>query len=111
MVVRIRFAMHGVRNNRILHLVAINQTQKRNGKPLELLGVYNPRMTPQQEHKTVQWSVDRIRYWLSVGAIPSKSAVKLLEMARSLSQLSRKSINKTSRATFYYLARRTTLRN
>jgi len=76
--------MHGTRNNRILHLVAINQRQRRNARPLELLGVYDPHMTPQQEHKTVQWSVDRIRYWLSVGAVPSKSAVKLLELGNIL---------------------------
>lgn len=74
--------MHGTRNNRILHLVAINQRQGRNAKPIELLGIYNPRLSP--DHKTVQWSVDRIRYWLSVGAVPSKSAVKLLELGNIL---------------------------
>lgn len=95
MVVRIRFAMHGTRNNRIFHLVAINQRQRRNAKPLELLGIYDPRLAPDGEHKTVQWSVDRIRYWLNVGAVPSKSAVKLLEMVSRTSSLN---LNKLTKA-------------
>lgn len=37
-------------------------------------------MTKGHEQKTIEWSVDRIRYWLHVGALPSKSVVKLLEM-------------------------------
>lgn len=80
MPVRLRFAIHGVVNNRLFHLVAINSRQRRNGKPIELLGVYKPLMKPGQELKTVEWSVDRIRYWLDVGAVPSKSVVRLLEM-------------------------------
>lgn len=75
--------MHGTRNSRILHLVAINQRQRRNAKPIELLGIYNPHVCLDDDHKTVQWSVDRIRYWLNVGAVPSKSAVKLLELVSS----------------------------
>lgn len=80
MPMRIRVAMHGVRNNRIFHLVAINQRARRDGKPTELLGIYDPRMAPGDTEKKVEWSIDRIKYWLSVGAVPSKSAVKLLEM-------------------------------
>jgi len=83
MVVRLRFALHGTRNNRIQHLVAINQRQRRDGKPLELLAIYNPRVNPQDtQQKTVEWSPKRIRYWLDVGALPSKSVVKFLEMVR-----------------------------
>jgi len=77
---RIRLAMHGRRHNRIFHLVAINQPKRRDAKPTELLGVYDPRLRLGQSHKIVEWSVDRIKYWLGVGAIPSPSAVKLLEM-------------------------------
>lgn len=87
MPVRLRFALHGTRNNRVFHLVAMNQRQRRNAKPIELLGIYNPRMQPGQEHKTVQWSVGRIRYWLEVGAVPSKSAERLLRLVRFLAVL------------------------
>jgi len=49
-----------------------------------LLGIYNPHVSPGQTHKTIEWSVDRIRYWLQVGAAPSKSVVKLLELGNIL---------------------------
>ncbi|KIJ68551.1 hypothetical protein HYDPIDRAFT_125214 [Hydnomerulius pinastri MD-312] len=79
MPVRIRMAMHGRRHNKIFHLVAIDQRKARDAKPAELLGIYNPALKLGDSHKTVQWSVDRIKYWLGVGAVPSKSAVRLLE--------------------------------
>ena len=79
MPVRLRMAMHGQRHNRIFHLVAINQRARRDAKPMELLGIYDPAPKLGDTHKTVKWSVDRIKYWLGVGALPSKSVVKLLE--------------------------------
>ncbi|KAG2061743.1 ribosomal protein S16 [Suillus hirtellus] len=79
MPVRLRMAMHGQRHNRIFHLVAINQRTRRDAKPMELLGIYDPALKLGDTHKTVKWSVDRIKYWLGVGALPSKSVVKLLE--------------------------------
>ncbi|KAI0756724.1 ribosomal protein S16 [Daedaleopsis nitida] len=80
MAVRIRMAVHGVRNSRIFHIVAVNQRQRRNAKPIELLGVYNPRLKPGENTKTIEWSVQRIQYWLNVGATPSRTVSKLLEM-------------------------------
>lgn len=82
MAVRLRMAVHGVRNSRIFHLVAVNQRQRRNAKPIELLGVYNPRLKPGESTKTIEWSVQRIQYWLNVGATPSKTVTKLLQMVR-----------------------------
>jgi small subunit ribosomal protein S16 len=49
---------------------------------LEMLGVYDPHLSPDKDHKTVEWSVGRIRYWLDVGAIPTQAVVKLLTMVR-----------------------------
>jgi ribosomal protein S16 len=82
MPVRIRFALHGRRNNRIFHLVAMNQRAARDSKPIETLGIYDPRLHLGQTHKTVEWSIERIKYWLAQGAQPSKSVVKLLELVR-----------------------------
>jgi small subunit ribosomal protein S16 len=83
MPMRLRFALHGVKHKQIMHLVAVNSRARRDAKPAELLGVYNP-LVNDSSHKTMQWSVDRIKYWLSVGAIPSQSVVKLLEIVRIL---------------------------
>ncbi|KAI0307900.1 ribosomal protein S16 domain-containing protein [Multifurca ochricompacta] len=80
MPVRLRLSMHGNKNNRIFHLVATDLRKRRDAKPIELLGIYDPRVHLGQEHKTMHWSVDRIRYWLEKGAaLPSKPVVRLLE--------------------------------
>lgn len=85
MPVRLRLSLHGNRNSRIFHLVAIDLRKRRDAKPIELLGVYDPRLHLGQEHKTVRWSVERITYWLEKGgALPSKPVVKLLEWVRPL---------------------------
>lgn len=85
MAIRLRFAMHGLRNNRILHLVAIDHRKARNAKPAELLGIYKPRIDGAEGKKTLDWSVDRIKYWLHVGAVPSKPVVRLLELVCTFS--------------------------
>ncbi|KAH9944143.1 ribosomal protein S16 [Epithele typhae] len=85
MAVRIRMSMHGKRHQKIFHLVAANQRARRDGKPIELLGVYNPHLKPGETQKTIEWSTQRIRYWLNVGAIPSKSAERLLQLGGLLS--------------------------
>lgn len=77
--------MHGHRHSKFFRIVAMNSKQRRDGKPIETLGVYKPRIDPAKgEHaKTVEWSVARIKYWLGVGAIPSESAVRLFTQVRT----------------------------
>lgn len=97
--VRLRLARHGFRHNPIFHLVAINSQKPRNAQPIETLGEYDPipkvastSALPQssqvfgeksasavKKEKRVEWDVDRINYWLGVGAQPTKSVVRLLE--------------------------------
>lgn len=79
MVVRLRLSMHGPTNNKFFHIVAMNARQARDAKPIETLGIYKPTVLRDDGRtaKTVEWSAQRIKYWLGVGAIPSKSAVKL----------------------------------
>ncbi len=83
MAVRLRLSLRGPRHNRIFHLVAIDQRLRRDAKPIETLGIFDPRLRPGQEHKTVEWSVDRLKYWLRQGASPSPSVVKLLTLVCS----------------------------
>jgi small subunit ribosomal protein S16 len=82
MPVRLRFAMHGIKKQKILHLVAIDTRKRRDARPIETLGIYSPRLQPGADSKTVQWAVERIKYWLDVGAQPSKPVVRLLTLVR-----------------------------
>ena len=79
--------MHGPRNNKFFHIVAINSKQRRDAKPIETLGIYRHRIDPKSDRssKTVEWSVARIKYWLGVGAQPSKSAVRLFTQVNGMS--------------------------
>ncbi|KAH8102536.1 ribosomal protein S16 [Cristinia sonorae] len=80
MVVRLRIALSGQRHNRIYHIVAAHHRRRRDGKPIETLGIFNPRLKPGETTRTVEWSADRIRYWLGVGARPSEAVSKLLAL-------------------------------
>lgn len=109
MVVRLRLARHGTRNNPFYHLVAIQNTKARNARPIEKLGEYDPvprlvypskpsrnsedrpgyngqiitsgvlRNLPTE--KRIEWNEDRIRYWLNTGAQPSKPVARMLDKA------------------------------
>jgi small subunit ribosomal protein S16 len=79
-MIRLRLAMHGVRHDKFFHLVAIDSKKRRDAKPLELLGIYNPRTSNAYPEKRVQWSVDRIKHYLRTGAEPSRSVVRLLTL-------------------------------
>lgn len=87
MPMRLRMAMHGHRHRKVFHIVAINGALRRDAKPTELLGIYDPHGADGPDARTVRWSIARIHHWLSVGAQPSKSVVKLLELVSILSLL------------------------
>ncbi|KAF8592089.1 ribosomal protein S16 [Ramaria rubella] len=80
MTVRLRMSIHGKRNNRIFHMVAIDLRKRRDAKPIETLGIYQPALKHGDREKRIEWSVERIRYWLSMGAQPSKTFERLLNL-------------------------------
>lgn len=77
MAVRLRFKRLGKRNRPFYRLAAFDKEQKRDGKPLETLGYYNPFETA----KTKKFDLDlgRVKYWLSVGAQPSDKVGVILK--------------------------------
>jgi len=83
MPIRLRMAMHGGTHKKVFHIVAIDSKLRREAKPTELLGIYDPHSVDHQNTRLVRWSVNRLRYWLSVGAVPSKSVAKLLQLVSS----------------------------
>ncbi|KAJ8324847.1 hypothetical protein BDV3_004766 [Batrachochytrium dendrobatidis] len=77
MVVRIRLARWGAANNPFYGIVVANLRAARDGKHLERLGTYNP-ISDHNMTKHLELNVDRIKYWLSVGAQPSERVAWLL---------------------------------
>lgn len=108
--------LHLSRNNPSYKLVAIPSKLRVRARPLEILGYYSPipvisppdslspngavrgtEWGPKQAEsvrgknqavgeKTVAWNVERIKYWLLNGAVPSERVAKLLASANILGQ-------------------------
>ena len=78
MAVRIRASRVGKKNRPYWRIVAVDSRKKRDGACLENLGTYDP-----INHKILQLNVEKIKEWVSKGAICSAAVVKLLKQNRS----------------------------
>src|SRR5215471_21657445 len=73
-VLMIRLARVGARKQPHYRIVVIEKERARNGRPVEIVGTYNPRTTPA----SVELKRDRIDYWRSKGAQVSDRVGKIL---------------------------------
>jgi len=75
MVVRLRLQRKGKPKRPYYRVVAIDQRVKRDGKPIEVLGQYDP------ISETNKFNVDKVRinYWLSTGAKASETVAALIK--------------------------------
>jgi len=77
-MVCLRLKRFGRRHRPFYRLCAMDRRVAANGKAIEELGWYDP-IGP--EDKQVNLKVDRINYWLSKGAQPSRTVASLLRKA------------------------------
>ncbi|KAJ3195165.1 hypothetical protein HK101_000942 [Irineochytrium annulatum] len=87
MVVRIRLARWGARNNPFFGIVVANAKAASTKKHLERVGTYNPIPDRNTGVKHIEMNWDRIKYWLGVGAQPSSRVAWLLEKANLMPPL------------------------
>ena len=73
-MVRIRFQREGKPGQAYFRLVAIDRRSKLGGRPIEVIGFYNPRL----EKDKLTLNQDRLKYWHSQGALPSETVKNLL---------------------------------
>lgn len=66
----------GRRNRPFYRISAIDKRTRRNGSVVENLGWYNP--LGNDEGKQIELNVERVKYWLSVGAQPSDTVRDML---------------------------------
>jgi len=76
MAVRIRMKMLGRKHRPYFRIVAIDHRQPRDGRELEELGSYDPMVTNKEERVTLK--PDRVKHWLSKGALASEKVTILL---------------------------------
>jgi small subunit ribosomal protein S16 len=77
MSVRIRFTRIGRPHAPFYRLVATDRRNARDAAPIEVLGTFNPRNMIKPE----AINVERIKYWIGVGALPTESVVHTLKKA------------------------------
>lgn len=70
----IRLTRVGKKKQPIYRVIVLDKRKDPWGKFIENLGNYNPRTNP----RTINLKIDRIKYWLSVGAQPSATVHNFL---------------------------------
>ncbi len=83
MVVKLRLKRLGKPKKPFYRVIAIDHRSRRDGKPIEILGYYNP--LPKE--KVINLKHDRVDYWLKQGAQASETVATLIK--RSLKSLSK----------------------
>ena len=69
----IRLARRGARKQPYYRVVVIEKERACNGRPVEVVGTYNPRTNPA----SVELKRERLEYWISKGAQMSSRVGKL----------------------------------
>lgn len=80
MSVKIRMQRRGARHAAYYRIVAADSRSPRDGRYIELLGVYNPR--GKEPGEGFRLNLVRVEHWLSVGALPSDSVCSMIKRAR-----------------------------
>ncbi|MBV9880994.1 MAG: 30S ribosomal protein S16 [Gemmatirosa sp.] len=82
-MVRIRLRRVGRKKAPAYRIVVADSKSPRDGKFIEIVGQYAPRQADAQK---VNLDVERVNYWLNVGAQPSDTVRSLLRRAGVLKQ-------------------------
>jgi small subunit ribosomal protein S16 len=83
-MISIRLARHGAKKSPFYHITVADSSARRDGRFVERLGFYNPVAKGQGER--LRLDLERVDYWLSVGARPTDSVRDLIKRARAAQQ-------------------------
>ena len=81
MAVRIRMKRLGRKHRPFFRICVMDQQSPRDGKAIEELGHYDPMVKNKAER--VALKMDRVDYWLSVGAQPSDKVAVLIKKVKT----------------------------
>jgi small subunit ribosomal protein S16 len=80
MALKIRLQRHGSSHAPFYRMVVAEALARRDGRFVEVVGTYNPQA--RKAVPEVDLKLDRIDYWVSVGAKPTDTARSLIRRAR-----------------------------
>ena len=79
-MVTIRLARHGSKKHPFYHINVADRAAGRNGRFVERVGFYNPVARGGEEE--LRLDLDRVQYWIGVGAQPTEKVRSLVARAR-----------------------------
>lgn len=77
MAVKLRLKRMGRSNHAFFRLNAMDSRSPRDGRVIEELGFYDPKNKDQEKQFVA--NLDRCKYWLDTGAVPSETVSSLLK--------------------------------
>jgi len=84
-MVRIRLRRIGLKGQPTYRVVAADKESPRDGRFLEILGVYNPRTNPA----TIHLKEDRVYHWMKNGALPTESVAQIFKSSGTQARFER----------------------
>lgn len=80
-MVVIRLSRGGSKKRPFYNLVVADSRERRDGRFIERVGFYNPMAKESEEGLRV--ALDRVTYWVGVGAQPSDTVQRLVDVAKA----------------------------
>ena len=77
MAMKLRLTRMGSKKRPFYRIVAMDSATRRDGRALEYLGHYNPRVDPAE----IKVDSEKVRFWLERGAKPTDTVRALLQKA------------------------------
>jgi len=84
-MVRIRLRRIGLKGQPTYRIIAADKEAPRDGRFLEILGVYNPRTNPA----TIHIKEDRVFHWMKNGALPTESVAQIFKSSGTQARFDR----------------------
>lgn len=77
MSLKIRMSRAGAKKRPFYRIVVADSRMARDGKFIERVGTYDPMLTRENPDR-VKLNIERLKHWLSVGALPSERVQRFL---------------------------------
>ena len=77
MSLKIRMTRGGAKKRPFYSIVVAEHTSPRDGRFIEKLGTYNP-MVGREHPDRIRLNTERIKHWVSVGAVPSDRVARFM---------------------------------
>ena len=93
MALKIRLARGGSKKRPYYRIVIADIRMPRDGRFIEKVGSWNPMLDKDDENR-VTLELERIKYWMSVGALPTDRVARFLDAAGLMKRVASNNPNK-----------------